>query len=74
MKNYTGNVFVVSRLGQIRNVQNFINQFGLQKNILVVQYSIKDSPILKNIIEMCDRSLYIEIVYLKLPRKAIKCY
>jgi len=74
MDKYVGNVFVVSRLGQIRNVQNFIVQYGLTKNILIIQYSIKDGAILKNIIEMCDRSLYLDVIYLKLPRKATKCY
>ena len=28
---YQGNVFVVSRLGQLRNVQNFIKQFNAKK-------------------------------------------
>lgn len=68
MSDYTGNVFVVSRLGQIRNVQNFIRQYNTKKNILIIQYSVKDGSILRNMIEICDKRLYIEIIYLKLPR------
>lgn len=79
---YIGNVFVVSRLGQLRNVQNFIKQFKAEKNILIIQYSEIDGPILKNMIEICDKELYNEIIYLKLPghplhvrrKKNIKMY
>ena len=68
---YIGNVFVVSRLGQLRNVQNFIKQFNAKENILIIQYSVVDGPILKNMIEICERNLYVEVIYLKLPKRPL---
>lgn len=68
---YVGNVFVVSRLGQLRNVQNFIKQFDAKENILIIQYSVADGPILKNMIEICERNLYVEVIYLKLPKQPL---
>ena len=64
---YQGNVFVVSRLGQLRNVQNFIKQFNAKENILIIQYSVADGAVLRNMIEICDKKLFLEIIYLKLP-------
>ena len=71
-KKYIGNVFVVSRLGQLRNVQNFIKQFHAEKNVLIIQFSVIDGAILKNICELCERPLYLEIIYLKLPQHPLR--
>ncbi len=68
---YIGNVFVVSRLGQIRNVENFIKQYEAKKNILIIQHSDTNKYLLKNMIESCDKSLYTEILYLELPNRAL---
>lgn len=72
MNQYVGNVFVVSRLGQLRNVQNFIKQFNAKKNVLIIQFSVIDGAILKNICELSDRSLYSEIIYVKLPQRPLR--
>ena len=80
--NYQGIGFVVSRLGQLRNVQNFIKQFNAKENILIIQYSVADGAVLRNMIEICDKKLFLEIIYLKLPghplhvrrKKNIKMY
>lgn len=69
---YVGNVFVVSRLGQLRNVQSFIKQFNAKENVLIIQYSEADGAIYRNMIEICDTNLYTEVIYLKLPKQPLR--
>lgn len=64
---FEGNVFVVSRLGQLRNVQNFIEEYNACNNVLIIQYSGEDSDILRNILEMSNKALFKYIKYVKLP-------
>lgn len=66
------NAFVVTRVGQIRNVHNFIRQFGSRNNLLVMMYTPKDSVLLMNMQNACRTELFEDIIYLKLPQKPVR--
>lgn len=64
--------FVVTRVGQIRNVQNYIRQFHPHHNVLIMMFTPDDSSLLINMQNACQADLFTEILYLKLPKKPVR--
>lgn len=66
------NAFVVTRVGQIRNVHNYIQQFPSERNVIILMYTSRDRTLLSNMQRICKKQLFDEIVYLQLPKKPVR--
>jgi hypothetical protein len=66
-----GNLFVVSRVGQLRNAQSFIKEYGATHNHLAVLYTDSNLVLRDNIGKNVEPGLFEEIVYVKQPLKPL---
>ena len=62
------NAFIVTRLGQLRNVHTLIEQESLQHNVLVIMVTQRDKTLLSNLQNACRKDLFDEVLYLELPK------
>lgn len=67
----TGNLFVVSRLGQIRNVQTFIRQYGATRNHLAVLGTSANPGLTRTILRNTDDGLFDEVVTIVQPDRPV---
>lgn len=65
------NLFVVSRLGQLRNAQAFIAQAGSTNNHLAVLYTEANPGLLGAIERNIDPGAFCEVVYVKQPDRPV---
>lgn len=61
------NVFIITRLGQLRNVHTLIEQESLQHNVLVIMYTVRDKGLLLNLQSAYREDLFEDVLYLELP-------
>jgi hypothetical protein len=66
-----GNLYVVSRLGQVRNVQTFIRDFGATENHLAVLYTDANTVLSDNIDKNIERGLFDEVVFVRQPERPL---
>lgn len=59
--------FIVTRLGQLRNVHTLIEQKALEHNVLVIMYTKRDKALLSNLKKAYREDLFEDVLYLKLP-------
>ena len=59
--------FIVTRLGQLRNVHTLIGQKSLAHNVLIIMYSKRDKALLSNLEHAYREDLFEDVLYLKLP-------
>ncbi len=62
-----GNLFVVSRLGQVRNAQTFIRDFSATGNYLAVLYTNANMVLTSNIEKNIDSSFFDDVILIKQP-------
>jgi hypothetical protein len=65
------NLFVITRLGQLRNVQGYINQFKTKRNLLILLYTPDAFELVENIDRNIDSSLFREIIHFELPLRPL---
>lgn len=66
-----GNLFVVSRLGQVRNVQTFIRDFGATENNLAVLHTDANPVLSANIDTNVRKDLFDDIVFVRQPERPL---
>lgn len=66
-----GNLFVVSRLGQLRNVQSFIRQFGAADNYLAILFTEENMALLSAIEVNIAHGLFSAVVHIKQPSRPL---
>jgi len=64
-----GNLFVVSRVGQLRNAQTFIKQYGATHNHLAVLYTETNLVLLDNIAANVEEGLFEDTFHIRQPLK-----
>ena len=62
------NAFIITRLGQLRNVHTLIEQNSLKHNVLVIMFTPRDKTLLLNLQSACREELFDDVLYLKLPK------
>ncbi len=62
---------MVSRLGQVRNVQTFIRDFGATENHLAVLYTEANPVLSANIDTYIKRDLFDEVVFIRQPDRPL---
>ncbi len=62
-----GNLFVVSRVGQVRNVQTLITRCALANNHLVVLYTAGNVGLMRNIRAVVQPGLFDGVEYVRQP-------
>ncbi len=67
-----GNLFVVSRVGQLRNVQSFIREYGATHNHLAIIFTESNLILAGNIEANVEAELFEEIVRVKQPLKPLE--
>ena len=66
--NNSWSAFVITRLGQLRNVHSLIEQESLKHNVLVIMFTPRDTFLLSNLRNACRKELFDDVLYLKLPK------
>jgi hypothetical protein len=60
-----GNLFVVSRVGQVRNVQTFITAFGATNNHIAVLYTAANPTLSDGIRSAIREELFSEVTFVE---------
>jgi poly-alpha-2,8 sialosyl sialyltransferase len=63
------NLFVVSHLGQLNQIEVFIKSKGIENNLLIVLYTMKNKLMPTMIENQYNKLLFEDVVFLKLPNK-----
>jgi len=66
-----GNLFVVSRVGQVRNVQTFITAFGATNNHLAVLYTAANPTLSDGIRSAIRDELFSEVTFVEQPLRPV---
>ncbi len=61
------NLFVITHLGQLKQMQSLIKQQQLQHNMLVVLYTYKNIQVPSDVQDGIDISLFTQVIFAKIP-------
>lgn len=61
------NLFIITHLGQLKQMQALIRQNNLSKNMLVVLYTYKNIQVPSDVQDDIDTSLFSKVVFVKIP-------
>lgn len=65
------NLFIVTRLGQLRNVHSYIKQFNAKDNCLIILYVPDNIDLLENLKRNIQSESFEEVLYIELPLKPL---
>ena len=71
-KNNSCNAFIVTRLGQLRNVHALIEQESLEHNVLVIMYVKHDTALFSNLKAAYREEMFDDVLYLELPNSPLR--
>lgn len=72
IKNIDKNLFVLTGVGQLRNISGFINQYNATNNIAVVLYTEKNLSVIDNIQKTVDVSQFLDVQFVQLPNNILE--
>ena len=61
------NLFIISHLGQLNQIENLIQQENIKNNLLIILYTNKNTRVPKSIAKQVNKSLFLKINLLLLP-------
>ena len=67
-----GNMFILTGVGQLRNIYGFIDQYNATDNIAVVFYTIQNLNVVNNIKSNMEEGYFTDIQYVQLPIKLLE--
>jgi len=67
------NIFAISRVGQLRNIQGYIEQYNAKNNILIIMDTINkdDVALIDNINKNIDHKKFKEVIYFEIPERPL---
>lgn len=67
LASHATNLFIITHLGQLKQMQALICQQNLQDNLLVVLYTYKNIQVPSDVQEGIDESLFSQVIFTKIP-------
>lgn len=67
-----GNMFILTGVGQLRNIYGFIDQYNATDNIAVVFYTIQNLNVVNNIKSNMEEGYFKDVQYVQLPIKLLQ--
>ena len=71
MDNIDRNLFILTGVGQLRNITGFINQYNATNNFAIILYTEKNLDIVNNIQKAIEDAQFCEVQFVKLPNKLL---
>jgi hypothetical protein len=65
------NFFAITRLGQLRNVQGYIEQSNYKNNILMIMFTPDAVDLIENINKSINHKLFKEVIHFELPKRPL---
>ena len=66
------NLFVITGIGQLRNIHGFIDEYQAKNNMLIVLYTERNMSVVKNINSNLIPGVFREVFFLKQPDAPLK--
>lgn len=63
------NLFVLTGVGQLRNIMGFIKQYNATNNVIVMLYTEKNLDVRNNVERQIDHSKFLDIQFVQFPTK-----
>ena len=66
------NLFVLTGVGQLRNIMGFIKQYNATNNIAIILYTQRNLDIVANIEKQLDSKQFVSVQLVKLPNRLLE--